>query len=459
MPNYTSANSNVSKSSKPSGRKATSKTTKNAYNSITSLAQGLNYGKLNLNNIGSNKNSESVMNKERSLKREANSSMSAKQNSTNAGSCMQRENILNTKYTRKVNKPSLRSNIFSSIKGKDSTKLINNSSLYLSEKIKNEKKSFMSKEIGQTNSLKNASNIEVALKSIGTGNTATGGTSTGNHANNLKQIAHGLNATKNSNLLGFLNKKNRRFGSNGSFESGGMNMSFSKRTNSAKRKSDILKSKHHKNRSMEIERPHSGGVNKDHIKKVLNTQDSQNKVNTGPTLSFSVRTRKGKSANSNKINQDSFITQMNYHGKESQHLFGVYDGHGVNGHLVSNYMSSNLPAFFGYHAKSGVSVEEALYLSYQNCLDELIKGPIDITFSGTTAVTGFMKNYELRVANSGDSRCIIGSYKNGNWGIKEITKDHKPCVKSEADRIIDNGGRIQPYYLKDGEPCGPLRVW
>jgi serine/threonine protein phosphatase PrpC len=61
----------------------------------------------------------------------------------------------------------------------------------------------------------------------------------------------------------------------------------------------------------------------------------------------------------NKINQDSFITQMNYQGKDSQHLFGVYDGHGVNGQLVSNYISSNLPTFFGYHVRSGISVEEA----------------------------------------------------------------------------------------------------
>lgn len=75
---------------------------------------------------------------------------------------------------------------------------------------------------------------------------------------------------------------------------------------------------------------------------------------------------------------------------------------------------------------------------------------MDITFSGSTAVTGFMKNYELRVANSGDSRCIIGSFKNGVLNCKEITKDHKPCVDTEAERIIENGGRIQPYILKDG---------
>ena len=64
--------------------------------------------------------------------------------------------------------------------------------------------------------------------------------------------------------------------------------------------------------------------------------------NIGPNIHFSIRTRKGKSNNSNKINQDSFVSQMNFQGKQYQHLFGVYDGHGVNGHLVSQYSISLL---------------------------------------------------------------------------------------------------------------------
>ena len=75
-------------------------------------------------------------------------------------------------------------------------------------------------------------------------------------------------------------------------------------------------------------------------RKSTSLQASKN-IPQGPAISFSVRTRKGKSANTNKINQDSFITHMNYQNKDCQHLFGVYDGHGVNGHLVSNYISSN----------------------------------------------------------------------------------------------------------------------
>ena len=56
-------------------------------------------------------------------------------------------------------------------------------------------------------------------------------------------------------------------------------------------------------------------------------------------ISYSVRTRKGKSKTSEKVNQDAFITHMNFKNKKNAHLFGTYDGHGNNGHLVSSFVS------------------------------------------------------------------------------------------------------------------------
>lgn len=125
----------------------------------------------------------------------------------------------------------------------------------------------------------------------------------------------------------------------GSFDSGqnnnSQNVSFTKRTASAKRQQTILsKAKHSKNKSMEIE-PTLMNKNEPTNRKSVHgslLQANKPSSNVGPKICFSVRTRKGKSSNSNKVNQDSFITQMNYQNKDSQHLFGVYDGHGVNGH-------------------------------------------------------------------------------------------------------------------------------
>ena len=44
--------------------------------------------------------------------------------------------------------------------------------------------------------------------------------------------------------------------------------------------------------------------------------------------SFTMRTRRGKTNNVDKTNQDSFIAQPNFRGLNDNHLFGVYDGHG-----------------------------------------------------------------------------------------------------------------------------------
>lgn len=45
------------------------------------------------------------------------------------------------------------------------------------------------------------------------------------------------------------------------------------------------------------------------------------------------------------------------------------------------------------------------------------------------------------------------------WNSHNLSRDHKPCVKEEADRIREKGGRIQPYTDENYEFMGPPRVW
>lgn len=46
------------------------------------------------------------------------------------------------------------------------------------------------------------------------------------------------------------------------------------------------------------------------------------------------------------------------------------------------------------------------------------------------------------------------------WVSINITRDHKPTEKDEADRIKSQGGRILPFRDEDtGEYVGPARVW
>ena len=49
----------------------------------------------------------------------------------------------------------------------------------------------------------------------------------------------------------------------------------------------------------------------------------------------------------------------------------------------------------------------------------------------------------LYAMNVGDSRAVMGKFKLGNWSSIDLTTDHKPCLKSEAENIIKKGGRIE----------------
>ena len=88
-------------------------------------------------------------------------------------------------------------------------------------------------------------------------------------------------------------------------------------------------------------------------------------------------------------------------------------------------------------------------------------GPIDVTFSGTTAVTCYLVKDTLYTVNSGDSRAIVGSknQKNNKWKARSLTHDHKPELKREEARIVSKGGRVEPCIDENGDYIGPNRVW
>ena len=48
---------------------------------------------------------------------------------------------------------------------------------------------------------------------------------------------------------------------------------------------------------------------------------------------------------------------------------------------------------------------------------------------------------------------------NRTWSSHNLSRDHKPSVKEEEDRIRQQGGRIQPYIDENNEHMGPARVW
>lgn len=156
-----------------------------------------------------------------------------------------------------------------------------------------------------------------------------------------------------------------------------------------------------------------------------------------------------------KNNQDTFIIYPFLQGVKGQYLFAVCDGHGVYGHDVSQAIKDNLGKCIEEYQEISIdSFEKGI----RKC-DKLIrKSRINLEFSGSTLISILIQGNKLMTGNIGDSRAVLGN-KAEIWRAIELSRDHKPELPDERDRIIQNNGRVDTYYDEDGTSLGPNRVW
>ena len=79
-------------------------------------------------------------------------------------------------------------------------------------------------------------------------------------------------------------------------------------------------------------------------------------------------------------------------------------------------------------------------------------------FSGTTCSIVLTRGPHVISANAGDSRAIIVD----RFGkAKALSRDHKPDLPEERDRILNTGGRVRPLLnpAQGNAEVGPARVW
>ncbi|XVE97645.1 hypothetical protein REPUB_Repub03eG0036600 [Reevesia pubescens] len=184
------------------------------------------------------------------------------------------------------------------------------------------------------------------------------------------------------------------------------------------------------------------------------------------------------------LNQDTAILYQDY-GMEGGAFCGVFDGHGKNGHVVSNMVRNRLPSlllsqknalakiktaandknFQDQVAKTeGGSIPSKDVLKWQEAcinafkvMDKEIKlqENLDCSTSGTTAVVVLRQDEDLIIANLGDSRAVFGTATENGIKAVQLTTDLKPGLPSEAERIRNCKGRV--LALKE-EPH-IQRVW
>ena len=184
----------------------------------------------------------------------------------------------------------------------------------------------------------------------------------------------------------------------------------------------------------------------------------------------------------NRANQDSEFTVKDFFKQKNTFIFGVLDGHGPNGHLVSNYVKKSFlknievsilkswkckdnlkrkfsPQISKFPQSTGfLLTPEIIMEAFRMTNNDICLSSIDINFSGTTFISVFIMGKHLICANVGDSRAIIGKY-NRKWEAKALSRDHKPDEMDECERIVMATGVVTEFKDKNKKPIGPMRVW
>lgn len=169
---------------------------------------------------------------------------------------------------------------------------------------------------------------------------------------------------------------------------------------------------------------------------------------SGVIKSYAVNTNEGLVRNYNE-DRVSIILNIMQSGKHSDSkwpkcaFFGIYDGH--CGSACAEFLRDNLHKFILRDKHFPANPKEALREGILKAENEFLKKCLDakgelIEKSGSCALILLVVNEVCFVANVGDSRAILS--KDGGRTAHSLTKDHKPCVPSEKERIMKAGGKI-----------------
>ena len=201
-------------------------------------------------------------------------------------------------------------------------------------------------------------------------------------------------------------------------------------------------------------------------------------LNNNITVS-SVITMPGICDEKEKINQDSYLIKENIF-KENFSIYGVFDGHGDNGHLISKYISESMNEYFNNKLNYFLTEEDKENLFTENITNIFLKNyttilkntsqkidedlntsiTYDISQSGTTSVMLFLLNDQLICSNIGDSQCFIFNCDSEDlWTFEALSFPHLASDEKEQKRIIEQGGEIHPYYEQNGIFEGPDRIY
>jgi len=149
-----------------------------------------------------------------------------------------------------------------------------------------------------------------------------------------------------------------------------------------------------------------------------------------------------------QANQDSYFVLV---VEDDFALLCVLDGHGPNGHHVSDharkFFIQDLVKRMQLDSLREGDPEVALHDSFLACQQSVAnQKTCDPHDSGTTCTMAFLdfKIDKISVAHVGDSRCVFSVQEQGKYNVKFGTIDHKPDLPGERARIENSNppGRV-----------------
>jgi len=141
--------------------------------------------------------------------------------------------------------------------------------------------------------------------------------------------------------------------------------------------------------------------------------------------------------------------------------FAVFDGHG--GQQTSSFLKDHLANTIANHQSFPDDIEKAIFEGLLATDKQFLEANPSCHDDGSTALISVVRSSsrgpeKLWVANSGDSRGVIGIYDSTRVVSRALSNDHKPSRLDERERIESAGGIVQQAQLW-GNFLGPMRVY
>lgn len=162
------------------------------------------------------------------------------------------------------------------------------------------------------------------------------------------------------------------------------------------------------------------------------------------TTEIAILCQKGrKSASDPTPNQDNFfVLHLGPYG-----IYGVCDGHGPFGHLVSFRLVQSLPSLITSSTHFGKDWKACLIAAFMDAQKDLLtfcsSHDINVEASGAAGSVLVFDGDAVHVAHIGDASTMVASWNRHNSRVVHGTKDHKPQNAEEMARLEAAGTEVR----------------